>query len=89
MLKHKNTITMTVLKFSAAWCGPCKILSETLKNVDGIETIDIDKDEETTAKYSIKSVPTLVFTRYGEEVGRVSGNISLNQYYNLLETFNE
>jgi thiol-disulfide isomerase/thioredoxin len=31
-----------LLDFYAVWCGPCRVLSETLKEVEGITNIDID-----------------------------------------------
>lgn len=75
-----------VLKFSATWCVPCKSLAETLKDVDGITTVDVDEDVDTAKKYNIRSVPTLVFLKDGEEVARQSGALSLAQYEKLLES---
>ena len=40
-------MNIEVLKFSASWCGPCRVLAQTLKDVEGITNIDIDKDMET------------------------------------------
>ena len=74
-----------VLKFSAAWCGPCRVLAQTLKDVEGITNIDIDKDMETARKYGIRSVPTMVFLKNGKEVHRQSGSISLNMYNQILD----
>lgn len=72
-----------VMKFSAVWCGPCKamkpIWDATVKeNVNpDIEyvAIDIDDDETTTVKHNIRSVPTTIFFKDGQEVERVSGTI--------------
>ena len=77
-------MSIEVLKFSATWCGPCRVLSETLKEVEGITNIDIDKDMETARKYGIRSVPTLVFLKDGVEVHRQSGNMPLSMYENIL-----
>ena len=55
-----------VLKFSATWCGPCKILATTLKGMVGITDIDIEKDMEKARKYNVRSVPTLVFLKNGK-----------------------
>lgn len=73
-----------VLKFSASWCGPCRVLAQTLKDVEGITNIDIDKDMETARKYGIRSVPTMVFLKDGKEVHRQSGNMPLSMYENIL-----
>ena len=78
-----------VLKFSATWCGPCRVLAQTLKDVQGITNIDIDKDRETPGKYGIRSVPTMVFLKDGKEVHRQSGNMPLQMYQQILNEIND
>jgi len=78
-----------VLKFSATWCGPCRVLSSTLKDVEGITNIDIDKDMETARKYGVRSVPLLVFLKDGVEVHRKSGNMPLSMYNDILTEIND
>jgi thioredoxin 1 len=82
-------MSVEVLKFSATWCGPCRVLAQTLKDVEGITNIDIDKDRETPAKYGIRSVPTMVFLKDGKEVHRQSGNMPLEMYQNILTEIND
>lgn len=82
-------MSVEVLKFSATWCGPCRVLAQTLKDVEGITNIDIDKDRETPAKYGIRSVPTMVFLKDGKEVHRQSGNMPLQMYQNILNEIND
>ena len=78
-------MSIEVLKFSATWCGPCRVLAQTLKDVEGITNIDIDKDMETARKYGIRSVPTMVFLKDGKEVHRQSGNMPLSMYNQILD----
>jgi thioredoxin 1 len=78
-------MSIEVLKFSATWCGPCRVLSNTLKDVEGVTQVDIDKDMETARKYGIRSVPTLVFLKDDKEVHRQSGAISLDRYNQILD----
>jgi len=78
-----------VLKFSANWCGPCRVLAQTLKDVEGITNIDIDKDHETPTKYGVRSVPLLVFLKDGVEVHRQSGNMPLSMYQSILAEIND
>jgi len=82
-------MSVEVLKFSATWCGPCRVLAQTLKDVEGITNIDIDKDRETPAKYGIRSVPTIVFLKDGKEVHRQSGNMPLQMYQQILDEIND
>jgi thioredoxin 1 len=81
-------MNVEVLKFSASWCGPCRVLAQTLKDVEGITNIDIDKDMETARKYGIRSVPTMVFLKDGKEVHRQSGNMPLSMYNQILDEIN-
>jgi thioredoxin 1 len=82
-------MSVEVLKFSATWCGPCRVLAQTLKDVEGITNIDIDKDSETPKKYGIRSVPTMVFLKDGKEVHRQSGNMPLQMYQQILTEIND
>ncbi len=71
-----------ILKFSASWCGPCKSLAATIKGKDlGVEVVDIDIDEDTdtSVKYSIRSVPTMVYIRDGVELDRMLGGRTFSQ----------
>ena len=82
-------MSIEVLKFSATWCGPCRVLAQTLKDVEGITNIDIDKDSETPKKSGIRSVPTMVFLKDGKEVHRQSGNMPLQMYQQILTEIND
>jgi thioredoxin 1 len=65
-----------VLKFSAVWCGPCKMLTKTLQNIQTnveIEEIDIEQNTELTQQYRIRGVPTLVLVENDVEVKRFVG----------------
>jgi len=71
-----------VLKFSASWCQPCKMLSKTIEGMTietPIEEIDIDEQEELATQYQIRSVPTLVMLDDDKEVKRATGMQSSTQ----------
>ena len=67
---------MKVLRFTASWCQPCKMLEKTLQDVNTqipIEVIDIDNNRELAVQYGIRGVPTLVMIDGDIEVKRFSG----------------
>lgn len=72
-----------LLKFSAAWCGPCQALSNTLKEKAdwgiAIEEIDIDDNLDMAAKYGIRSVPTMIIEEDGAVLKRVSGALNVKK----------
>lgn len=80
-----------ILKFEAEWCGQCKaltpILTRVLENHTDITLtiVDIETEEETTLKYNIRNLPTLVFIKDNIEVGRTSGVLTADMIENKIK----
>jgi thioredoxin-like negative regulator of GroEL len=72
-----------LLKFSATWCAPCKMLAGSFKNVNlgDVELVNVDIDEQVdkAKQYNIRGVPTMVLLEDGVEVKRISGVLVANQ----------
>ena len=71
-----------ILRFTASWCNPCKMLAKNLESVNTnipIEVVDIDVHNEIAMDYGIRSVPTLVMLDENTEVKRMVGVQSLKQ----------
>ena len=70
---------LNILYFSAAWCGPCKILKPVMTEISSERTdvnilyIDINQNMEIAGKYGIMSVPTLIFIKGGEVKNKIVG----------------
>ena len=68
-----------VIDFFATWCGPCKMLAPILFEVEKETTgvaffrVDVDQAPDLARRFGIMSIPTLVFLKNGEEVGRSVG----------------
>lgn len=81
---------LTVKKFSASWCGPCKVLAPVINEVKTqfsnvkFEDYDVDEAYNEATKYGIRSVPTVVIEKNGKEVGRFVGVQSKLAYVNLI-----
>ena len=74
-----------VIKFGAEWCGPCRMMKPTIKelsekyNTEGsnvkITEIDVDAQNELANKYAIRSIPALIFEVDGNVVQKKIGAI--------------
>jgi len=70
---------VTVKRYTATWCGPCKQLApvfEELKNEITevtFETIDVDQNKEYAINQGIVSVPTVILEKDGQQVYYFSG----------------
>ena len=55
---------MKLLYFSAPWCGPCKMFGPMMDRLAAeginIQKVNIDTENELTAKYGIRSVPSVI-----------------------------
>ena len=66
--------------FFSATCGPCKMLSFVLNDVEKalgdkvtILKVNFDQNKELTEKFAVKGYPTIIIFKDGEEVKRLSG----------------
>ena len=81
---------VTVKKFSAQWCGPCRVLTPVMNEIKGnfsnvkFEEYDIDEYSDVTEQYGVRSVPTVIIVKDGIEVNRFTGLSSKMAYINAI-----
>jgi thioredoxin 1 len=71
-----------ILRFTASWCGPCKMLAKNLESVKTevpIEVVDIDVHPEVATEFGIRGVPTLVMIEGEKENKRLVGMKSIKE----------
>lgn len=75
-----------ILYFSAAWCAPCKQLGPTMEGLKGqinYTKIDVDQDQESSIKYGVRNIPTLILLENGEVKSRLVGNQTADTILNF------
>ena len=81
---------ITVKKFSAVWCGPCRALAPVINEIKPnyssvkFEEYDVDNEIDEVMKYGITSVPTVIIEKDGNILERLTGLQSKLTYQNVL-----
>lgn len=74
-----NEDKLTVVKYFANWCGPCKVLTpileDVIKNYGDINVgeVNIDTNMALAQKDGIRGVPTVVFYKNGQVLDKMVG----------------
>ena len=64
-----------VVDFNADWCGPCKMMAPVLEELSGeyegrvaFYAVNVDQNPDLAQKFSVMSIPDLVFLKKGAEI---------------------
>ncbi len=74
------TDKLVIIDFWAEWCGPCKMIGPIIEQIGEeyaekvvVGKVDVDNNDEATAKYGIRNIPTVLYIKNGEIVDKVVG----------------
>ena len=81
-----------VVDFWAPWCGPCKMMAPHFERAAGnlepdvrLAKLNTDENQAVAGRFNIRSIPTMIMFRNGQEIARQSGAMDANALTNWIQ----
>ncbi|MDD2433747.1 MAG: thioredoxin [Bacilli bacterium] len=83
-----------IVDFYADWCGPCRMLGPTIEELSkeyagkiNIVKVNVDNLREVAQQYGIQSIPTILFFKEKQQLGRVIGLQDKETFEKLIKEY--
>ena len=81
-----------LVDFWAEWCGPCKMLNPVIEELSNdfadkaiIAKVNVDESPNIAQKYSVRSIPSLLFFSKGSIIEQLIGVSSKEDIASIIE----
>ena len=82
-----------LVDFWAEWCGPCRIIGPVIEELANeyegkaiIGKLDVDSNQESSVKYEVRSIPTIITFKDGKIVDRQVGAVPKETLKNVIDS---
>lgn len=82
-----------LIDFWAVWCGPCKLIAPIVEELAGeydgkvkIGKLDVDSNQQTSIKFGVRSIPTLLLFKDGNLKDTIIGAVPKSKIVEKLNT---
>ena len=82
-----------LVDFWAEWCGPCRVIGPVIEELANeyegkaiIGKLDVDSNQESSVKYGVRSIPTILTFKDGEIVDRQVGAVPKETLTNVIDS---
>lgn len=85
---------LVIIDFWASWCQPCIMMAPQFSQAASqlpqvrFAKLQTDQHEQASAAYGIRSLPTMVAFKNGQEIARQSGALSAGQIMQWVQSLN-
>ncbi|MDR0727917.1 MAG: thioredoxin [Puniceicoccales bacterium] len=84
---------VALVDFHATWCGPCRAMGPVIEalhgeffGIAGIAKVDVDESPELAEAFGVRSIPTLIFFKDGQQVEQLLGARTQDELAQKLRT---
>ncbi len=84
--------SLCLVDFWATWCGPCRMLTPILEELNkktglAIGKVNVDEEEELSSALRIQSIPALFLFKNGELVDKKVGYLPLEELESWVKSY--